>query len=51
MKKVTIYDLFLAFAIIASLVKPTIYTSVILLCAGILELMDVIPKLIREIRR
>lgn len=51
MKKITVYDMFLIFAIILNLgAGKNIYTSVILLCAGILELADVVPKIVRMIK-
>ncbi len=50
MKKITFYDLFLIFAIIIFVGNRSIYASIIMLCAGALELIDVIPKIIKEIR-
>ena len=47
MKKVTIYDLFLIFAIILNIGENNMFTSIILLCAGLLELIDVVPKIIK----
>ncbi len=47
MKKVTFYDLFLVFALILNVGTKNIYTSLMLLFAGLLELVDVIPKLVR----
>lgn len=47
MKKVTIYDLFLVFAIILNIGEKNIFTSIILLCAGLLELIDIVPKIIK----
>jgi hypothetical protein len=48
MKKLTFYDLFLIFAIVLSAgANKNIYISIILLCAGVLELVDVIPKIVR----
>ncbi|MEH2947100.1 hypothetical protein [Sporofaciens sp. JLR.KK001] len=48
MKKITVYDLFLVFAIILNAgAGRNVYTSIILLCAGVLELVDVIPKIVR----
>lgn len=46
MKKITVYDMFLIFAIILYLGREgNIWTAVILLCAGILEAVDVVPKI------
>ncbi len=48
MKKVTIYDLFLIFAIILNIGEKNMFTSIILLCAGLLELIDIVPKIIKS---
>lgn len=50
MKRWTVYDLFLVFAVILNVGSRNIYTSLILLLAGILELVDVIPKIARYLR-
>lgn len=51
MKKITVCDMFLIFAIILNAgMERNIYTSIILLCAGILELIDVIPKIVSVIK-
>ncbi len=50
MKKVTFYDCFLLFAIILFTGSKDIYTSIILICASILELIDVVPKIVRLIK-
>ena len=47
MKKWTFYDVFLVVALIANTGSRNIYTSLLLLIAGILELIDVIPKIVR----
>ncbi|MEY8414526.1 hypothetical protein AALB51_25340 [Lachnospiraceae bacterium 62-26] len=48
MKKITVYDMFLVFAIILNTgTGRNVYTAIILLCAGLLELMDVISKIVR----
>ena len=51
MKKITLYDMFLFFAIILNFgTGKNIYASIILLCAGILELADVVPKMVRLLK-
>lgn len=51
MKKITVYDLFLFFAIILYLGKErNIWSAVMLLCAGILEAIDIVPKIVRLFR-
>lgn len=50
MKKITFYNLFLIFAIILNIGTKSIYASIILLCAGALGLVDVIPKIARYIK-
>ena len=51
MKKINLYDMFLFFAVILNFgVGKNVYTSIILLCAGVLELVDVFPKMVRLIR-
>lgn len=50
MKKVTVYDLFLVAAIILNISSRNVFTSIILLCAGALELMDTIPKIIKLVK-
>ena len=51
MKKITVYDLFLIFAIILNAgAGRNVYTSIILLCAGVLELVDVMSKIVRLIK-
>lgn len=50
MKKVTVYDLFLLTAIILNIGSRNVFTSITLLCAGALELMDTIPKIIKLIK-
>ncbi len=51
MKKITVYDMFLVFAIILYLGRErNIWTAVILLCAGILEAVDAVPKIVRLFR-
>ncbi len=51
MKKITLYDMFLVFAVILNFgVGKNIYTSIILLCAGLLELVDVVPKIVRMVK-
>lgn len=51
MKKITVYDMFLIFAIILYLGKGrSIWTAVILLCAGILEAVDIVQKIVRLFR-
>lgn len=49
MKKITVYDLFLIFAAIFFIGTRNIYSGIMLLIAGTLELIDVIPKIIKEI--
>lgn len=51
MKKLTFYDLFLLCAIILFSGSKSIYTSIILMCASILELIDVVPKIVRLIKK
>lgn len=50
MKKVTVYDWFLIFAIILNAGERNVFTGIILLCAGLLELIDVIPKIFKAIK-
>lgn len=51
MKKITVYDLFLIFAVILNLAEErNVYTAAILLCAGVMETVDIIPKIVRLIR-
>lgn len=51
MKKLTFYDLFLVFAIMLSIgTKNKIYSDIILLCAGLMELIDVVPKMVRLVK-
>lgn len=50
MKKMTVYDLFLIFTVIFFVGTRNIYSGIMLLIAGALELIDVIPKIIKEIR-
>lgn len=50
MKKITFYDCFLLFAIILFAGSKDIYTSIILMCASVLELIDVVPKMVRLIK-
>lgn len=50
MKKITFYDLFLIFAILCFWGNKTVYSSIILLCAGTLELINVIPKIAKELK-
>ena len=47
MKKITFYDMVLLFAIVLQFGERSIYTSLILLFASILELIDVLPKIVR----
>lgn len=48
MKKITVYDMFLFFAIILNMAEGrSVYTAAILLCAGIMEAVDTIPKIVR----
>ena len=43
--------MFLIFAIILTVgTENNIYTSMLLLCAGLLELIDVIPKIVRLVK-
>lgn len=39
--------MFLLFAVIAFIGMKNIYTSIILLIAGIMELIDTVPKIVR----
>lgn len=51
MKKITIYDMFLIFAIILNTGgERNVYKSIILLCAGLLELIYTMPKIVRVIK-
>ena len=50
MKKISLYDLFLFFSIILFMGNRNIYSSILLLLAGVLELIGVIPKLIKEMK-
>lgn len=50
MKKWTVYDLFFVFAIVLNVGTRNVYTSLILLLAGILELVDTIPKIVRRVK-
>lgn len=51
MKKITVYDMFLIFAIILNIgTGKNLYSAMILLCAGVLELIDVTPKIARLLR-
>ena len=50
MKKITFYDMVLLFAIVLQFGERSIYTSLILLFASILELIDVLPKIVRLIK-
>ena len=50
MKKITFYDMVLLFAIVLQFGERSIYTRLILLFASILELIDVLPKIVRLIR-
>ena len=48
MKKITVYNMFLAFAIILNIgTGRSIYASIILICAGVLELVSAVPKIVR----
>lgn len=50
MKKITFYNLFFIFAIILFIGTKNIYSSILLILASVLELIDVIPKLIKVIK-
>lgn len=50
MKKITFYDVVLIFAVILQFGERNIYTAITLLCASILELVDVIPKIVRLLK-
>lgn len=50
MKKWTFYDVFLVVALIANVGSRNVYTNLLLLIAGILELIDVIPKIVRCVK-
>lgn len=51
MKKITVFDMFLLFAIILNIGEDrSIFTAMILLCAGVLEAMDAISKIVRLLR-
>lgn len=50
MKKWTVYDLFLVFAIVLNVGARNVYASLILLFAGSLELMDTVPKIVRRVK-
>lgn len=50
MKKWTVYDLFLVFALVLNIGTKNVYTSLFLMLAGALELMDVIPKIVRRLK-
>jgi hypothetical protein len=50
MKKITFYDMVLIFAVMLQFGQRSIYTSLILLFASILELVDVIPKIVRLLK-
>lgn len=50
MKKITFYNLFLVFAVILFIGTKNIHSSILLIFASILELVDIIPKLIKVIK-
>lgn len=51
MKKLTVYDMFLAFAIILTVgTEKSVYSLLLLLFSGILELADVIPRMVRLLK-
>lgn len=50
MGKVTVYELFFIFAIVLNLGERNIYTSIILMCASALEIIDVLPKIILAVK-
>ena len=50
MKKWTVYDLFLVFAFVLNVGTRNVYASLILLLAGILELVDTVPKIVRRVK-
>ena len=51
MKRISFYDLFLFAALfIAMAADWSIYSCVLLICAAVLELVDVIPQIVRWFR-
>lgn len=50
MKKITFYNLFFVFAVILFIGTKNIHSSILLIFASILELVDIIPKLIKVIK-
>lgn len=50
MKKITFYNLFFVFAVILFIGTKNIYSSILLIFASMLELIDIIPKLIKGIK-
>jgi len=51
MKKITFYDLFLFTAFLIAIGgKWNVYSCILLACAAILELMDVIPQIFRRMK-
>ena len=52
MKKMTFYDLFLAVTVLIAVVSNwNVYSCILLICASVLELVDVIPKIVRRLKR
>jgi len=50
MKKITFYDMVLLFAVMLQFGERSIYTTLTLLFASILELIDVVPKIARLVK-